>query len=56
MIAMPNLFTMLTRLDPLLEAVAIIALIVFAAIGAFVLWRRHRKRRHRRRGQGWIHY
>jgi hypothetical protein len=57
MVAIFNVFQSFAGLDPLLQAVAILGLIAFVAIGAVPLWRYIQKRRHRRRSKEiWVHY
>lgn len=56
MIAVFNPFKAFAGLDPLLQAVAVLGLIAFIAIGALQTWRYIKKRRHRRRANAWVHY
>ena len=47
---------MFPQLDPLLQALAIFALIAFVLIVGFRLWRYLQKRRMRKRADLWLHY
>ncbi len=51
-----GLFNMFAQLDPLLQAIAVIALIAFILIAGFRLWRYAQKRRMRKRADLWVHY
>jgi hypothetical protein len=56
MLALLNPIRIFADLDPLLQVLAIIALIAFAIIGGIPLWRYLQKRRKRRRMDTWMHY
>jgi hypothetical protein len=47
---------MFAQLDPLFQALAVIALIAFVLIAGFRLWRYVQKRRMRKRADLWVHY
>jgi predicted negative regulator of RcsB-dependent stress response len=49
-------FNIFTQLDPLLQALAVIALIAFVFIVGFRLWPYVQKRRMRKRADLWVHY
>jgi uncharacterized membrane protein YdbT with pleckstrin-like domain len=48
------LFDTFTQLDPLLQVLAVVALIAFILITAFQLWRYLQKRRMRKREKIWL--
>jgi hypothetical protein len=54
--ALLNPIRIWTDLDPLLQVLAIIALIAFAIIGGVRLWRYLKRRKRRRRTDSWMHY